>query len=51
MNGEYVMGVHNDIDIYGEKTITTEVNHRFFGSQIINIVTKEQFESIKYEVN
>ena len=49
VNGEYVLAIDYTGN-YGEKTIITELNNRYFGSQIISIVTKEQFKVIAYKV-
>ena len=50
VNGEYVMCVDEAIEKYGDKTIITECNNRYFGSQIIGIVTKEQFKNMEYRL-
>ena len=50
VNGEYVMHIDNNIGNYGDKTIITELNKRYFESQIIKVVTKEMMESISYKV-
>ena len=52
--GDYVNGervLHIDKCLYeGEKVIITELNHSIFDNMIDDIVTKEQFNQIKYEV-
>jgi len=50
VNGEYVMHIDNNIENYGDKTIITELNKRYFESQIIKVATKEMMESISYKV-
>ena len=50
VNGEFVMCVDEAIEKYGTKTIITECNNRYFGSQIISIVTKEQFKGMEYKL-
>ena len=50
VNGEYVMQISENIKAYGDKTIITECSNRYFGSQIIGIVTKQQFSNMEYRV-
>ena len=52
--GDYVNGekvLHINKCLYGgEKVIITELNHSIFDNMIDDIVTKEQFNQVKYEV-
>ena len=49
VNGEKVLYI--DKCLYGgEKVIITELNHSIFDNMIDDIVTKEMFNQVKYEV-